>query len=256
MKKIGIILVAIVVLLVVVVLGLSLSLNSAIKAGVTTLGPKMTKTSVELQAVDISILSGTGEIKQLLIGNPEGYQTAYAMRLGSVQVAMDPMSVFSDRIVVKEIVIDSPEVTFEAEMKGNNISQIKKNIEAFAGPQEAKGEAPSQKEGAGKKLQIDDIRVTNGKINLSGMGMQGKTITVPLQDIHLSDIGKDSGGASIPVVTEKIFLAVNQGVLKAVAQSGYDISKGVEEVKKKGEAVKEEAGGIVKGLKGIFEKKD
>ena len=257
MKKIGIILSAIFVVLVIAVIGLSLSVNSAIKAGVTTLGPKLTKTSVALQGVNISILSGSGEIKGLVIGNPKGYQTAHALSLGSVRVAIEPQSLLSDKVVVKEIVIDAPDITFETGLSGNNISQIKNNIEASTGPsQKVKEQAPAKEEGGGKKLQINDLRITNGKINLSIQGMQGKSVTVPLQEIHLTDIGKESEGASIPAVTEKIFVALNQGVLEAVAKSGQGIATGVETMKKTGEGVKEEAGGIVKGLKGMFEKKD
>ena len=254
MKKTGIILSAVLVLIIVVGLSLSLFLNKAVKSGVETIGPKITKTSITVDAVDISIISGSGEIKGLVLGNPQGYKTDYAMKLGRVRIALDPQSIWSDRVIINEIVVDSPVITYETALTENNISKIMKNIESSTARGSSKRKAPAGGKREGKKMQINDLRINNGKINLSSKVMQGKAITLPLQDIHLTGIGAKSGGASVPEVAEKVFRSVNGGIMTAVTQSGQKFTEGVDSVKKTGEAVKEEASGFMKGLKDVFKK--
>src|SRR5258707_15050984 len=86
------------------------SLNSIVKKGVETLGPQMTKVEVRLGSADISPLSGSGRLKKLFVGNPEGYKTPSAIQIGSVKVAVKVGSVLSDTIVVDEINIQAPEI--------------------------------------------------------------------------------------------------------------------------------------------------
>jgi hypothetical protein len=81
MKKLLVrIAIGLVVLIVLVALGIHFFLDSAVKKGVETLGPKMTKVDVKLDSVSISLLSGSGKIKGLVVGNPEGYKTPHAIR--------------------------------------------------------------------------------------------------------------------------------------------------------------------------------
>ena len=49
---------------------------------------------------------------------------------------------------------------------------------------------------------IKELNVTNGRVALwVGSGLLGNPdLSVKLPDIHLKDIGKDSGGASVPIL--------------------------------------------------------
>ena len=53
---------ALVVLVVLICLGIHFFLDSAVKKGVETIGPKLTKVNVQLDGVHISLLSGSGKI--------------------------------------------------------------------------------------------------------------------------------------------------------------------------------------------------
>ena len=74
----GIAVVAVITLVVV----LALSLDSIIKKGVEAVGPQITKTEMKLEKASISILSGSGALKGFVIGNPEGYKTPSAIKVG------------------------------------------------------------------------------------------------------------------------------------------------------------------------------
>src|SRR5262245_8604885 len=113
MKKLFLSVVAIlVVLLVAVLVVVYFSLNTIVKRGVETVGPTITKVEVKLGAVNLSPFSGRGELSGLVVGNPEGFKSASALSVQEVRVALKPKSVFSEPIVVDEISVKAPEITF------------------------------------------------------------------------------------------------------------------------------------------------
>ena len=253
-KLIKIILIGIPVLIIVAILVLGLSLNSVIKAGVEKVGPMATGTDVRLNDVDISIFSGKGELSGIVIGNPSGFKSPSAFSLNKVRVALDVGSVFSDKIIIDEIYIDAPEVTYETGGKGTNIKTIVNNINSFSGTSDspAAKEPAAKAEGEGTKIQINNLIVKNGKVNLSVTALGGQGVSKPLPDIHLKDIGKDGGGATMADAFKKIFAAVNKNVGTAVAGSLKDVTGDVQKAAE-GE-VEKAVGGALDKVKGIFGK--
>ncbi len=117
----------ILVLVLLVVAGLAavfFNLNSIVKRGVETVGPQMTKVDVKLGSAALSPMNGNGELNKLFVGNPEGYKTPSAIEVGNLKVAVKLRSVFSDTIVVDEVNIQAPVITFEGGLGGNNLMTI------------------------------------------------------------------------------------------------------------------------------------
>jgi len=260
-KALKIILIAVPVLIIVVLLVVLGSLNRIVKAGVETIGPKVTGTTVTLNSVKISPFSGQGALGGLLVGNPAGFKTDSAFELGQIRVNIDVKSVKSDKIVIEEIFIDGPKITFEGDLRGSNIAKIRENIAAFSGggaPAEEAAPAPETDKKPGKKVQIDRFVLKNGEIQLAATLAGGELVTVPLPDIELRDIGKDSGGATVEKVVNEVFPAIYKAITEAVLSSQELLKKGVEELegaaKKVGEEVEEEASKLIDGVKGIFDK--
>src|SRR2546422_1862994 len=83
--RIAIAVVGLVVLALVVVF---FSLNSIVKKGVETVGPRLTKVDVRLGSAKLSPLSGNGQLTELFVGNPEGYKTPSAIKVGDVKVGV------------------------------------------------------------------------------------------------------------------------------------------------------------------------
>ena len=89
MKKIiKIILILLVVLIIAAALGIHFFLDGAVKKAVETIGPQVTKVDVKLDSVSISILSGSGKIKGLVLGNPEGFKSKSSISLGKVSLGL------------------------------------------------------------------------------------------------------------------------------------------------------------------------
>ena len=198
------------------------SLDSLIIAAVEKFGSQITQTEVRLKEAKVSVTSGEGVLRGLSMGNPKGFKTENALRLGEISLKLDVRTVTKDPVVIKEIVISAPQVTYELGPNGSNIDAIKRNINAYVGkgkdkPKE-KGTAKNGEKKEGRKLVIEHLYIRNGKISIGSTLMQGKTLSAPLPDIHLTDIGKKKGGATAGEVAEKVFDSISIGVRSAVAK--------------------------------------
>jgi hypothetical protein len=262
-KKIVLIAVGVVLLLVVV---LMLSLGQIIKAGVNTAGPKLAKVPVHLNSVVVNPLTGMVRIKGLVVGNPEGFNTPSAMELNDFKLNIKMSSLFSKAIVIEEILIDAPQITFEKGLKSSNLSTLQANLApkdaAAPKPEAAPDVKPAEKKKAAKKVIIEDFQLNGAKVNVTITALGGKKMTLPLPDIHMKDIGKDSGGANPAEVISEVFDSISKAVMGAVSSAGDiagDALKNVggaasDAAKGATDAAKGAADSIKKGLGGLLGK--
>lgn len=261
MKKLIIrILIALVVLVIVAALAVHFLLDSAIKRGVETVGPMLTKTDIKLNSVSLSILSGSGKLKGLVVGNPEGYKAPSAINLGLASLAVEPKSVLADKVVIRHIRIEAPEITYETDLKKSNLSKIMENVDAATGGGQGttpgKEPAPAQSGKAAKKLQVDDFLITGGKIHVSLTALAGKGATVPLPDIHFTNLGQGPDGITAAELTKQVLREIEKGAAQAAAGSVADLSKMAGDLTK--DLGKGASGTVEKATKGVtdlFKKK-
>lgn len=254
------ILVGLVVVAVIAAVALMLSLNSIVKKGVTSFGPEVIKAPIQLDSVSISAFSGGGEIKGLVIGNPEGFKTPNAVKLGTASLQVKPMSLLGDKIVVQSIKADGAEITFEGSLGSSNLGKIQENVDAYVaallGPADKEGKT-EKKSAPGKKLQVDEIVISNAKINLSLTVLGGKSATIPLPDIKLTGLGQGEQGVT-PAEVIKVVLA--EVMTKTTAAVGGFLSGGAKAVtdaaKNVGGAAADAAKGVTKGIGDLFKKKE
>jgi len=198
----------VVIIAIIVIVGLS-NLGPIIKQAVNTYGPEITKTQLSVDDVGISIFSAEAKIKKFFLGNPEGFKTPSAMKVGSVFVNVDEKSLKNATIVIDRIEVKSPEITYEKKGKTDNFNTILNNVKGSADSGKS-SKKESDEQSAGKKLIIRNFVVKNGKVNLatSIYGLGDKELSVPLPDIHLKDIGQEKKGASPAEVFQEIFAAL------------------------------------------------
>jgi uncharacterized protein involved in outer membrane biogenesis len=210
---------AIVLLIIlVIVLGLVVThflMGALLKKGVERAGPAITKVDVRLDDASLSVLSGTGELKGLTVANPEGYKSPSAIHVGDMKVAIVPRSVFSDKVIIHSINVLAPEITFEGSLQGNNLSKLLDNIRGTSSA--SKGSTPGQSSSASRKIQVDDLLVTGGKINLSVNLLGNQSAAVPLPDIHLTALGQGPEGITAAELSELLLRNLLQAATKAMA---------------------------------------
>lgn len=190
------------ILAVVVVIGggaalfLNYGANSTIQSALQSEGSRMVETGVTVRDVNLSLMGGSLSLSGIDVANPTGFSAGQALSLGKINVSVDRNSLFTDRIVIKEIRVDSPSVTLEKSGKKTNLQVLNDALKRNSPP--SSGSAATQP----VKVLINDLYVNATKLNYK-LSPASSMKTISLPDVHLQNIG--TGGEGVDVKT-----AVNQ----------------------------------------------
>jgi hypothetical protein len=249
--------VLLVIIVAVVVIGLS-KLGPIIKHAVNTYGPEITKTEVSVSDVGISIFAGQAKLKNFFLGNPKGFKSPQAMKVGSIYVDVNEKSLTSDTVIVETVEVVRPEITYEKKSRTDNFKTILNNVQSTASKSRT-SKKKSAKEGEGKKLVITNFIVKQGKVNLDMSMIPGSNITASasLPDIHLKDVGKKKGGATPEEVFNEVFAVLYKSITSPDVMASLN-----KELEKLGsrvditvdEGTKKQADTAAEAVKGLFGK--
>lgn len=218
----------IVILLIVAVIVLYFSLNIIVARVIMTYGPGVTQTPVKVSFVNISPLSGAGKISNLTIDSPTDYKEQPAIKIKDIEVKIDMKSILTKKIIIDEVVIDTPEVNFEQKFTSNNISAIRANVNSYNG----RNNNPSTP--SALKFQINRLVIKSGKATIYTAGAH---VLFPISDVDDRNIGAGENGVTSSEITKLVFSTFTESVLKGVAS---------------GALLKEGAGSIGEGIKSLF----
>jgi uncharacterized protein involved in outer membrane biogenesis len=260
----------VVAIIIVAVIMIASNLGPMIQKAVNAYGPGITKTKVSLGDVDVSLFSGKAKLKDFFLGNPKGFKSPYAIKVGSIYLDIDEKSLTGDTIIIDRIEVASPDISYEKIKGTDNFQTILNNVtSSLRGEKQAGEKQQEQKEQkeSGKKILIRDFVVKGGKVNLTMSLLAGKSISAPLPDIHLKDIGKKKGGASPAEAFNELFQslyakitspAVTDTLNKRLKSLGVDLnalgSGSAEQLKSVQESAKKSVGGIKGKLEGLLGK--
>ena len=257
-KKLGI---ALVVLIVLIGGGLYFflsNLDEIVRTAVEKAGTRATGVSVTLGKVNIDLGGGMASLGNLNVANPSGFSSEYAFNLGDISVSLDLESLQSNPIVINEVVVTSPKVIYEVGDNGSNVDAIQSNVETFtkqvSGGSSAGSSSGSDEAGGEQtKVVINNLYIRGAEVSVSAPFLKGDKLGTGVPEIHLKDIGKESGGATPGEVAGKVIDELTASVQGAVAGLNLDDLKkaagaAVEEATK---AVEGATGGATKALEGV-----
>jgi len=169
-----------------------------VKVALEHWGPDLLGAPVKVGEVQISVQSGRGAIRELEIGNPSGFTARRAARFGEIRVSVDPMTLTDRLIVIHEITVDSPQITYEKGNKATNLDAIQSSIDAYL--KRATAQAPPGNSGAAdgvkRRFVIERLSIKGGKVLMTTAGLKGQGVAFDLPAVELRDIGKDRGGVT------------------------------------------------------------
>ena len=252
-RLIGFALLAVIIVAAIYFAGSSV-LNKGIKSGVETYGPRVTQTPVTLEDVQLSILSGSGMLKGLHVGNPEGYKSENIFALGQIDLKVNTRSVFSDKIIIDHIIIKRPAMSYEKKLTTSNLKKLLENIEQFTGPSSEPEAETAEEEKAGTKKQviIKKLLIEDGTIYVGALGI-GQT--VPLPRIEMENIGEDGNEMTMPEVIDLVLSKVLQSIGPAIASAGELGGAAVDVLKTQGlDKVGQATDLVGEGIKGLLGK--
>ncbi len=192
--------------------------GSIVKSRINKFGPELTQTKVVLAGAQLSPLSGTGTLSGLVVGNPKGWSAPDAFTLKSIHIDLVPSSVFSDHIVINEIVIDDPELVYETRLISSNIGDLIKSINKATSKKPADG--PTAQNGKPTTFVIKKLRLEKGHVKL-GVGPTAVTLDLPATEFD--NLGSDGG-----VSAEQLSLLVMRTIASDIVKGSVGgIGKGV-----------------------------
>jgi len=255
-------LVLVVVLVVVIVAS---KLDTIVETAIETVGPKLTKTSLQLEKVSLRPLLGSGSVNGLVLGTPEGYKAEYTIKMDKAELSISPGSLLSDKIVVKSIVVESPEIILEGGLKDNNLTAIQNNVTAAVGAGgTAQAPATEGEAAAQKKLQGDHFKFSGAKVHLRLSMLAGKNVTITAPDVELTNLGTGPEGITSAELVKLAMTKLTGDILIAAAKSVGELGKEAANAAGKaatdavGAAAKESGDAVNKaseGIKNLFNKK-
>ncbi len=204
-KILSILLAATVILVVIAAVAVGLFANSALDVAIESAGTRALNVGVSVSDVDLSILRGKLDIRELVINNPPGYQHDKLLELDQGQVTVDTRSLLGDIVNIKNVTLDGMNVVLEQRgVSGNNLQDIIKELPV-------RDEQAS--EASGKKLHIDYLELTNVKVSVKLLPIPGKLDTIPLElaPIKMTDLGGEDD-IDTAALTRKILLAIAGGI--------------------------------------------
>jgi len=208
-KKINFVIGAVVAAGLLLYIATSLWLGTLVQTAIVETGSRLTKTTVTLENVRIGLLRGLVQLEELEIGNPPGFIAKNAVRLDTARVRLDVLTALSDTVVIDEIFVEALDVTFEG-LPTSNLSVIQDNVTAAlpAGSSNPADNIPAKPAASGsRKILIKKFSLINGRVTAS-IGDQSLRIGLP--DIHLTDIGKETGGVTPEQAFSAVFSAITR----------------------------------------------
>ena len=197
---------------------LSRNIDTLVKQAIEGYGSQLTQASVTVAAVAISPADGKGSIRQLSIGNPPGFKTAYALQVDQVEVEVDLATVAQDVVRIRRIALQAPNVIYERGASTTNFDALTQHITATRRAAERNSEQQ-----AGKKLIVDLLTVRGASAQASVPLLNGRTVAIRLPDITLRDIGGAKGGVTPGELGQEVAAAL---------KSRLNVAAGLEQLMK------------------------
>lgn len=165
------------------------NLDETIAESISRLGSAMTQAKLGVERVEIAPSNGKGLISGLVVGNPRGYRSPYAFRAERIELDVDLATVNQDVTVIRVLIIDKPEVIYEKSDGTTNFDALQKNIAAYLGLTKGRNRGNTL-------IIVEELIICNASAQASADFMGGKTLSIPLADIALKNVGKARGGVT------------------------------------------------------------
>ena len=250
------ILFSVIVPIVVIVLSIY-SAERAIKSAIEGGGSNLTGSDVSVADIKISVLAGSFDMSGFHVANPKLFGPGTAFKTDRFGVNLGVMSLPSDQKVIEEIAIDGPEITYAMTMEHSNLGLIVDSVSAAAATTEKDDVEEAAKAGEPANIRVANFYLRNATVGVAFPGLSDTVYTVPLPDLHFTDLTGDTVNEIVAVVVELVLDAVLEAV------GGYDnegLRRQFNILGVVGEEASKAAGGIMEdatksltnSLKGIF----
>lgn len=251
--------------LIIVMIVVLIFLGQIVKGSIQTIGPVVTGVPVSVESVYINVFGDVRvAVRNLVVGNPEGYSSPHALQLKNFQLKLKTLSLFSSKIVVDKLELTGVEVNFETSLVASNLNDINNNVKKLAPAEKKKAKEPAaekkKEEVPAQKLQVNSIDMEDITVRVIAKGGNAAGVPLMMVPIHMKDLGTGPDGITISALIEEMLTKLFTGVTSLLSSGAGAVSDGAsaaadavgDAAKGAGKAVEEAGKNIGKQLKGLF----
>jgi hypothetical protein len=202
------------------------SLETVVKVAIEHVAPRVAGVDLKVADVQLSPTSGKGRLRGLEIGNPPGFSSARAAKLGEITVFVDPSTVMHEVIVIHEIVVDSPLINYERGAKTTNLDAIQSTIDAYVKRSGGASDGSTSPPGDKRRFIVDRISIRNAKVTMTNPALKGQGITFDIPDVELRELGRAQNGISASQVANIVATQVISRIAQKVLTNFQLLRKG------------------------------
>jgi len=191
-----------------------------VKTAIETYGSQATETTVLVDSVQIVLKDGSGAIRGLKVGNPQGFATPLAFSLGEVATQIDLKSLSEEVTVIEHIIVQAPQVFFELNAAGkNNLAVLKHNLSSISSGPSASA-STNQDIGAEPKFIIRKLLFADGNIHARAVALN-KDYELKLPMLEMNNLG-GKNGATPQQIAAQVLKTLTERALVEVQRQGIN----------------------------------
>lgn len=204
--------------LLIVAFGLFLVMGSGalLERAIESYGSDYLGAPVEVADAEVSLTEGVAGIDGLVINNPAGFSGPPAFRLNEIRMTLNTEELSSEIIALREVTIDGASVSALLKGRQSNLQTLMDHLNEQLGPAEEEPVEESE-----VKLIIDRFDFTNARATVSSDVLGESAMDIP--DVHLTDIGRKSNGATVGEVLKQVLEPIVRSVTRQMIEQGIDL---------------------------------
>ncbi len=202
------------------------NLDFLVRSAIEKYGSQVTRTSVSVNSVKITLADGTGAIDGLTISNPKGFDAPNAFSLDHISTKINTQSITQNPIVIDQIRIKAPQVYYEMNAeRQTNLAILKDNI-ASSFPHQPEPSTETEPRTNNIRLIIHHLYFNEGTLNATFVPLDQQHFVLKLPQINLNDLGGKSGSSIANIAKEILVRLIDQAIneiKKQGAKKGIDV---------------------------------
>lgn len=208
MKKISIAIFLTVLVTAVVLYG---QLDSIVETGISTGGTEHLSVDVAVDGVSLSPLSGKVSVSNLKIGQPQGFGEGPMLALGEFMMKLETASIFSDHIIIDQLLIDAPLLDVRRQDGKTNFKVFQEGLNL----QEDEGDTSPD-----ITITIRELMVRAPRVLAKNDGFLALDEDITLADFTLTNLGTDEKGLAPKEIARHIMDTLQPQITKALIAAG------------------------------------
>jgi len=218
-------------------------LDSIVKTGIVTEGPKVLAVKVGLEDVSLSPFSGGVTVKGLSVGQPAGFGDGAMLALDEFSMKVKLASLLDDHIIIEKMTVDAPLLDVRARDGETNFQTFQQRLNL----DETKAKKGQEESAANDiTLTIHELIVRAPRILAKTDGFIKLDQDIALADFTLTNLGTDEEGLAPKEIARHIMATLQPQIRKALIAAGA--SKGLKNI------AEDAKGQLEKGFQGLLGK--